>query len=98
MTNLKDATPGQIKQTAYRMADEAVAGVRNGRKPTAKQQKKIDDARVTRAYGRVAHGVQVPIMSTVAIMRAGQEAIAAGADDAALDAAVKAAVDKVKIA
>ncbi len=86
-----------FEKTGSTVAPDGRIVAKAARKPTAKQ-KKIDDARVTRAYGRVAHGVQVPIMSTVAIMKAGQDAIAAGADDATLDAAVLAAVKKVRIA
>lgn len=63
-------------------------------KPSRKQA--AGRQRVSAAFGRVANGVQVPIMSLSAIMRAGEAAIAAGADDAALDAAVKAAVDKAR--
>lgn len=63
-------------------------------KPTKKQ--KADRDRVSAAYRRVAAGVQVPIMSLTAIMAAGLAALAAGGDDAAIDAAVRQAVDRVR--
>lgn len=66
------------------------------RKPTKKQQA-ADRSRVNAAYGRVANGVQVPITSLGRIMDAGLAAVVAGGDDEALDAAVKAAVDKVRV-
>lgn len=67
-------------------------------KKTSKAQAARDRQRVNAAYGRAAHGVQVPIMKLGAIMDAGLAALAAGGDDAAIEAAVKAAVDQVRIA
>lgn len=66
------------------------------RKPTPKQQAAIDEQRVRHAYHRVASGVEVPIFSLTAIKKAGMAAIAAGADDAALDQAVRDAVDAAR--
>lgn len=68
------------------------------RKPSKRQQEAIDLQRVRHSYLRVASNVQVPISALTAIKEAGHAAIAAGADDAALDAAVKAAVDLVRVA
>ncbi len=68
------------------------------RKPTKRQQEAIDEQRVRHAYHRVASCVQVPVFSLAGIKAAGKAAIAYGADDAALDAAVRAAVDLVKVA
>ncbi len=67
------------------------------RKPTKRQQEEIDGQRVRHAYHRVASNVEVPIFALTGIKAAGMAAVAAGADDAALDAAVKAAVDLVKV-
>lgn len=58
------------------------------RKPTKRQQELIDETRVRRAYHRVADGVEVPIFALTAIKRAGMAACAAGADEAALEAAL----------
>lgn len=65
-------------------------------KPSKKQR--ADRDRVSAAFRRVAGGVQVPIMSLTAIMNAGLAALSAGGDDAAVEAAVKRAVDAVKTA
>lgn len=67
------------------------------KKPT-KKQVQADRSRVNAVYGRVANGVQVPIMSLGRIMDAGLAALAAGGDDAAIALAVKAVVDRVRAA
>lgn len=61
-----------------------------------KKQAQADRSRVSAIYGRVANGVQVPIMSLGRIMDAGLAAVAAGGDDAAVAAAVRQAVDRVR--
>jgi hypothetical protein len=65
------------------------------RRPT-KKQAQADRSRVNAVYGRVANGVQVPIMSLGRVMDAGLAALAAGGDDAAIALAVKAVVDPVR--
>jgi hypothetical protein len=66
------------------------------RKPTKRQQELIDEQRVRHAYHRVGANVEVPISSLAGIKAAGLAAVAAGADDAGLDAAVKKAIDEAR--
>jgi hypothetical protein len=63
---------------------------------TPKQQKKADGARITAAYGKVADGVSIPIMEIPRVYAAGETAIAQGADDAALEAAIGAFVATIR--
>ena len=46
--------------------------------------KKQIEARITKAYGAVAGGVQIPIMETVTIWNLAERAVYDGADDEAL--------------
>lgn len=61
-----------------------------------KRQEQADRARVSRIYGRVAHGVQIPVASLSAVMAAGMAALDAGGDDSAIGAAVSAKVGEVR--
>lgn len=67
------------------------------KKPT-KKQAQADRSRVNAVYGRVANGVQVPIMSLGRIMDAGLAALAAGGDDDAIGLAIETAIDRVRAA
>ena len=66
------------------------------RKPTPKQQQKIDANRVSNAYSRTCNGIQVPMQKIPDIFAAGHAAIAAGADDTVLEQAVRAYVETVR--
>lgn len=68
--------------------------VRSVRKLSAKAAAKAADKLVEAAYYRVADRVQIPMMAIPGIYRAGRAALDAGAD---VDAAVKAAVDAVRV-
>lgn len=57
--------------------------------------KKIS-ARIERAYSRTCSGVQIPIMKIGEVFAAGERAIAAGADDAALEAVIVGFVQMIR--
>lgn len=52
--------------------------------PRKTKQDKANDNRISVIYGRECSGVQIPMLEIPNIFRRGREAIAAGADDAAL--------------
>jgi hypothetical protein len=59
-----------------------------------RMSKKQISARIQAAYIAVAEGVGIPMLELPKIWKAGEDAIASGADDEALRAVIKAAVDK----
>lgn len=59
-------------------------------------KKKTDD-RIQRLYSASCNGVQIPIMSIGAIHEAARVVCVAGGDDAAVTAAIVAAVAKVRV-
>lgn len=58
--------------------------------------KKQIEQRITKAYGAVAGGVQIPIMETVKIWNLAERAVFEGADDAALQKAIGDYVETVR--
>lgn len=59
--------------------------------------KKANESRVSKIYGQVANGVQVPIFSLSEIMNAGLASVAAGGDDAAIGEAIMVVVNRVRV-
>ena len=57
---------------------------------------KLADKRIERAYYKTCSGVQIDVMDIGKVYRAGQAAIASGADDSALESAVKAFVETIR--
>ncbi len=55
------------------------------------------EKRIDAAFTATSRGVLIPILEIPGIFKAGRAAIAAGADDAALAEAIKAAVTKVAV-
>lgn len=53
-----------------------------------KRQLKAAEARVDRAYMRICSGVQINIMDIGKVFKVGMAAIAAGADETALETAI----------
>lgn len=62
----------------------------------SKRQQNIDDKRISAAYHARCNGIQVSVMDLGKIYKAGQGAIDAGANDAALGDAVAAFVDTIR--
>jgi alpha-D-ribose 1-methylphosphonate 5-phosphate C-P lyase len=92
MTLLKNATTEAVQRTVNRMCDEVLTKV----KKLTKKQIAFNRQRVNAAYGRVGHGIQVPIMQLGSIMDAGEKTIAEGADDARLDSVIADAINAVR--
>lgn len=61
------------------------------------KQQKIDENRINRAFNQACSGVQIPMLDIPKVFRAGQAAIDAGADDAALTEAVVAFVETIRV-
>ena len=78
------------------MASEAKDAPKKARKLTPKQQKAANDARITRLYGAGCSGVQVSIHDLGRIWSVGEEGIAAGDDDEALQARIVALVETIR--
>lgn len=57
---------------------------------------KAIDVRIERAYGSACQGVQINILDIPKVFDEGRRALAAGADDAALEEAIKAFVAKIR--
>ena len=57
---------------------------------------KLADVRIDRAYRRTCSGVQINILDIPNVFRVGTKAIADGADDTALDAAIVAYVATIR--
>lgn len=62
-----------------------------------KKQKQANEQRITKIYGKVASGIQVPIMKLPAISNAGMSALLAGGDDEAIGAAISGLVETFRI-
>ncbi len=54
------------------------------------------DARIQRAYGLACSGIQINLLDIPKVYAEGRKAIEAGADDAALQEAIKAFVAKIR--
>jgi hypothetical protein len=61
-----------------------------------KQQKKQNDARISRIYAQRCHGIQVPIMEVSRIYKAGETALLSGGDDKAIGDALFQAAQAVR--
>lgn len=57
---------------------------------------KLIDSRINNAYCRSCSGVQIDVMDIGKVFAAGRAAIAAGADDAALEAVIVAFVQTIR--
>lgn len=79
---------------ALATAEKAIKAA--ARKPTPKQQKKLDDKRIEQAYYKVADGVQIDMMAIPKVFKVGESAIAQGADDAALEKAIADFVETIR--
>ena len=79
---------------ALAAAEKAIKAA--ARKPTPKQQKKLDDKRIEQAYYKVADGVQIDMMAIPKVFKVGEKAIAEGADDAALEKAIADFVETIR--
>ena len=66
------------------------------RKPTAKQQAKLNEARVNRAYSTRCSGVQINVMDIGKVFKEGEKAIAEGADDQVLGDRIAAFVETIR--
>ena len=66
------------------------------RKLTAKQRAKRDTARIEAIFYKQCSGVQIPVLKLASVFNAGQAAIDAGADDAALAVAICEAAELVR--
>ena len=62
----------------------------------AKGNRKAED-RIAKAYGAVASGVQIPMMSIPAVYDVGRKAIAEGADDEVLKARIAEFVQTIRV-
>lgn len=91
----------QLARADQKLLDQAAqalsASVSAARKPTPKQQKKLDGQRIELAYRKVANGVQINMMDIPKVWEVGEKAIADGADDAALEKAIHDFVQKIKV-
>lgn len=58
---------------------------------------KLTDQRIERAYGRTCSGVQVSVLDIGKVFVAGRAALASGADEAALEAAIVAVVATIRL-
>jgi hypothetical protein len=61
-----------------------------------KAQQKRDDARITKAYNAGCSGIEISIMDMGKISAVGRTAIAEGADDAGLQAKIRAFVETIR--
>lgn len=66
------------------------------RKLTAKQQKKVDDIRIEKAYRAGCCNIQIDIMKISSVFAVGQKAINEGADDEALASLIRAYVETIR--
>jgi hypothetical protein len=62
-----------------------------------KQSKKQIEARIKKAYYASCNRIQIPMMMVPKVWRVGEELVAAGADDAALEAGLRKFVDQIAI-
>jgi hypothetical protein len=65
-------------------------------RPSKKAAAKAISARIEKAYGLACAGVQVNLLDISKIFEAGRKAIESGADDAALQEAIKAFVATIR--
>jgi hypothetical protein len=58
---------------------------------------KLNDAKIEKLYSESCSGVQIPMMDIGKVFAAGRQAIAAGADDAGITAAIVAVVESIRV-
>lgn len=63
-----------------------------------KRRNKKVDGRIERAYGRACSGIAIHILDIPKVFAVGVKTIEAGADDAALEAALRAYVETIRVA
>ena len=61
------------------------------------RQKKANEKRIEKAYYKVAYGVQINMMDIPRVFTEGEKALAAGADDAALEKVVADFVQQIRL-
>lgn len=66
-------------------------------KPRKTKAEKLAEARVDRAYRAACSGIQVPMLELPKIFAHGLARVAAGDDDAALAASVRAYVETIRV-